>query len=106
MKLGDRCVNSVHAGIVVDGERLVIGKAAKDRLRIIGAGGKRVGQVEDVLIEERHLDVSMGIVEIDRGLQSPAGDRYAGPRGKVCFQVIAEVEQQNQKFAVSGGEGE
>src|SRR5262249_35026654 len=102
----DRCVNSIHTGIVVDGQRLVVGKAAKHRLGIVGTGCQRVGEVEDVLIEERHLHVGMGIVEIDGGLQSPAGDRHAGPGSKVCLYVITEIEQQNQQFAVSRGESE
>ncbi len=85
-------IDAVDAGVLVDGERLVVGHAAKDGLRIVGARRERHRQLEDVLVEVRHLDVRMRVVEVDRVLQRTAGHRHARARREICLHVVAEVE--------------
>src|SRR5207302_9240637 len=51
-------------------------------LRCVRIGGvQRVRQVEDVLVEERHLDIRVGLVEVDGCLQRPAGNGHAEAGG-------------------------
>src|SRR5215472_3327363 len=81
VELTDGCVNSVYACIVVNGQRLIVGKPSEYRLGIIGTGCKRVGEVENVLVEERHLHIGVSVIEIDRALQIAAGYGYADSGG-------------------------
>ena len=48
-----------------------------------GRGSVSLREVEDILIEERHLRVRMSIVEVDGGLQRPARHRHADAGRKI-----------------------
>ena len=85
---------------MVDGERLIVGQPAEDRLRIIRTGRQRIGQIPKVLVEERHLDVRMGVVEVDGGLQRPARHRHADARAEIRRHVVAEFEKQYEELAI------
>src|SRR5205807_3900458 len=97
---------AVNAGIVINGQRLIVSHTSKGRLRIVNGGSERSAKVEDVLIEKRHLDVGIGIVEVDGGLQRSARHRYADTGREVCPYVSAEVKAQDQEFAIGWWEGE
>src|SRR5438105_11801595 len=102
----DGLINSVHAGVVINGQRLVVGEAAEGWLRIVHAGSKRRTKVEDILIEERHLDGGIGVIEIDGGLQRSAGHWYSDTRREVRPHVSAEVEGEDEELAISRWKGE
>ena len=108
MELSDCRVNAVHAGVVVDRQRLVVRQAAELRLRIVRPRGEGVAKLEEVLVEERHLLVRVGIVEVDGALQRPASHRHAarGSRREVFRDVVAEIEAEDQELAVGGWEVE
>src|SRR2546430_15631773 len=95
----ERDVVGGHAGAVAAEETGIL-----RRVRV--AGVERVRQVEDVLIEEWHLDIRVGVVEVDGCLQRPAGNRYADAGGKVGSEVVLEVIEQYPKLASRGRESE
>src|ERR1700716_3120479 len=105
MELANRFVDAIDTRVVIDRERLVVGKAEvridKVRIKI-----DRLREIEDVLIKERHLDVGMSVVEIDRGLKIAAGHRDTGARSKVFRDVALEIVKQHKEFAVSRRESE
>src|SRR5215471_15029581 len=104
MLRADRRVDVVHREVMVRLERLVIRQAAERGLWVIRAGRKGVAEVEDILVEERHLDVRMGIVEIDGGLQSAARHWHTGARGEVRLHVVPKVETEHEELAGASGE--
>src|SRR5712691_981080 len=63
-------------------------------------------KVEDVLVKERHLDIGMGIVEVDGVLKCPTRHRDTDAGGEVCCDIALEVEEQDEELAVSRREGE
>src|ERR1700675_389122 len=66
---------------------------------------QRIRKVEDVLIEERHLDICVRVVEVDRCLQRPAGNRYPDAAGKVRTYIVPAVIEPYAGLACRGGEG-
>src|SRR5262249_47330148 len=93
-------------GQAIDLERLIVGQSTERRLRIVGAGRQRVGQLEQLLFEERHLDVGVRVVEGDGVGQGLARHRNAAASGEVRLQVVSEFVQQDEKFAIGRGERE
>src|SRR5215471_15591087 len=98
MLRADRRVDVVHREVMVRLKRLVVRQPAERGLWVIRAGREGVAEVEDVLVEERHLDVRMGIVEIDGGLQSAARHWHAGARGEVIRDIVPEVETEDEEL--------
>src|SRR5215472_18434509 len=95
----DRRVDVVHCEVMVRLERLVVGHPSEGGLWVVWAGRERVAEVEDVLIEERHLDVRMSVVEVDSALQRTARNWDADARGEVGLHVVAEVKTEDEELA-------
>src|SRR5207237_6162459 len=90
VELCERGVDAVDARVVVDRQRLVVRDgilAIAQRLRRVWIGVQRVRQIEDVLVEERHLEVGVGIVEVDRRLQVFTRYGNTSTRGEVRLHV-------------------
>src|ERR1700730_1136718 len=100
MELADRFVDAVHTRVVINRERLIVRKSEIriDKVRIEIDG---LREIEDVLVKERHLNAGMSVVEIDRGLKIPAGDRHSDAGCKVFRDVALEIVKQHEEFAVS-----
>jgi len=67
---------------------------------------QRGRQVEDVLVEERHLPVLVGVVEVDGGLEGPPATGTPDAGGEVRGEVVPELEEQDEELAVRRGESE
>src|SRR5882724_3889035 len=110
MELADGRVDAVYARVVIDRERLVVRHWERDSRRIgfdkVGIGIDGLSELEDVLVEERHFDGRMGIVEVDRGLQRPVRHRYGDAGSEVLRHIELEVVKQHQELAVTWRESE
>src|SRR5215467_2144312 len=84
---------------LVGRQRLVVGLPAKGRLRVVRTRRHAVAEIEDVLVEERHLLPCVRVVEIDERLQRPTRARYSAAGGEVALDVIFEVEAEDFELA-------
>jgi hypothetical protein len=93
-------VDSVNSSVLINIERLIVGDSEGwiDHVRI---EGDRFRKLEDVLVEERHFDVGMRIVEIDRALKITARHRHSDTRLEVIGDVAFEIVEKNKKFGIA-----
>src|ERR1700682_859607 len=105
MELADRFVDAVHTRVVIDRERLVVGKS-EVWIDEVGVEIDGLRKLEDVLVKKRHLDVGVSVVEVDRGLKISAGDRDTDAGGEIFRDVALEIVKQHEEFAVSRRECE
>ncbi len=73
VKLADGCVDSVYPSVLIAVEGLVVGDA-EDWIDYVWIQHDRLRELEDVLVEEWHLNIGMSIVEVDRALKISARD--------------------------------
>src|SRR5438874_1896081 len=79
-------------------QRLVVRESQRlDHVSGVRAHRERLGQIEDLLGEERHLLVDVRVVEVDGVLQRM--DRHAAAPGKVLVEVCLEVVEQNGELS-------
>src|SRR3989440_8641798 len=79
-------------------QRLVVRESQRlNHVSGVGAHRERLGQIEDLLGEERHLLVGVRAVEVDGVLQRM--DRHAAAPGKVFVEVCLEVVEQNRELS-------
>ena len=89
VKLSKRGVDAVDAGVLVDGQRLVVGHAAKGRLRIVGTGHQRIAEIPNVLIKEWHLGFRIVILlNAMASVKVLCAIGYSGASGEIGLQVI------------------
>ena len=107
-ELAHRRVDALRARVVVDRERLVVGQAAEEGLRVVArigsAGVHRLRELEDLLEEVRHLARGVRAVERDRVGEGLVRHRDADARGEVLLHVELEVVEQDEELAVRGRE--
>src|SRR5260370_40483057 len=76
---------------------LIVGHAAGGGLRLMWSSGKRLGQIEDLLREERHFGCCVGVVEGNGISQGLAGHRNTYARGKVVPQIADEIRSEERR---------
>jgi hypothetical protein len=88
---------------VVDRERLVIGHADERRLRVVRTGSERVREVEDVLVEERHLTRGIGVVEVDDRPECPARHRHPDAVAQYWFRSFLKSKRRTSSSPSAEG---
>src|SRR3954462_11247168 len=100
MEIVNGLVDPIHARVVIDRERLVVRQTSEDWLRVVRPRLEGIAQIEDVLVEERHLISRMCVVEIYGALERSPSDRHSGSRDEVGLHVVAEIKTQHEELAV------
>jgi hypothetical protein len=76
LELLDGRVDSIYARILIDIEGLVVGET-EVWIDVVRIEHDRLRKLEDILVEEWHLDIGMSIIEVDRTLKISPCDRHA-----------------------------
>ena len=105
MELLDGRVDSIYTRILIDIEGLVV-RETEVWINVVRIEHDGLRKLEDILVEEWHLNVGMSIVEVDRALKISACDRHADARLEVICDVTFEIVEQDEELAVCRREDE